>query len=246
MLVKYSKTAGIIIIGNEILSGKVQDVNSFYLATELRALGVNVKRISVIPDEEEVIGREVREFSDKYDYVFTSGGVGPTHDDVTMSGIAKGFGLKTMIHPDLEKFLTAKYNSQLNKAVLKMTEVPEGAEIIVTSTIRFPIVVFKNIFIFPGIPEYLRTKFSLIKERFRTSPIYLKKLFLSARESEIACILNESVAENADVTFGSYPVVGNKEYSVIVIAESKSADSLHKAVEYFLNRLPENKLVRIE
>ena len=93
------KTAGIIIIGNEILSAKVRDINSFYLASELRALGVDVRRISVIPDEIGSIAGEASEFSNAYDYVFTSGGVGPTHDDVTMAGIAKGFGLKRISHP---------------------------------------------------------------------------------------------------------------------------------------------------
>ena len=94
---KSTKKAGILIIGNEILSGKVHDCNSYYLASELRALGVSVERIMVIPDEVDIIGSEVAAFSEKYDYVFTSGGVGPTHDDITMEGIAKGFGVKLIV-----------------------------------------------------------------------------------------------------------------------------------------------------
>jgi FAD synthetase len=105
---KDPKTAGIIIIGNEILSGKVHDSNSFYLSNELRALGINVRRISVIPDEIEAIGREVREFSERYDYVFTSGGVGPTHDDVTMAGVAKGFGVRLIRHPEILRILSLR------------------------------------------------------------------------------------------------------------------------------------------
>jgi FAD synthetase len=98
-----TRTAGIIIIGDEILSGKIQDVNSFYLASELRKLGVNLMRISVIPDNTEVIGNEAVEFSGKHDFVFTSGGVGPTHDDVTMEGIARGFD-KTDQAPSAEEY----------------------------------------------------------------------------------------------------------------------------------------------
>ena len=240
------KTAGIIIIGNEILSAKVRDINSFYLASELRALGVDVRRISVIPDEIGSIATEASEFSNTYDYVFTSGGVGPTHDDVTMAGIAKGFGVKLTSHPEIKNFLSEKYNNQINAAVLKMTEVPEGADVIFFENIRFPIISFRNIFIFPGIPEYLKNKFSLIKERFRCPAFYLRRVFLNVRESDIAGILNEVVAENEGVDFGSYPVLGNPEYMVIVTAESRSDISLKKAVDCFLSRLPSGRLVRVE
>ncbi len=241
-----TKTAGIIIVGNEILSGKVQDSNAFYLVSELRTLGVNVMRISVIPDDIGIIGSEAAVFSKKYDYVFTSGGVGPTHDDVTMAGISKGFGVKLIIHPEFEKLLRSRYGDNINDAVLKMAEVPEGAEIIDLGNTNFPLVSFKNIFIFPGIPEYLRRKFSLIKERFRCPTFYLKRFFLNANESDIAAMLNEIVAENTDVSFGSYPVIGNPQYKIMVTAESKSETALDRASAGFLNVLPKDMIVRVE
>jgi molybdenum cofactor synthesis domain-containing protein len=98
-----SKTAGIVIIGNEVLSGKTQDSNSHFFCAELRQLGVDVQKISTIPDEIELIGQEVAAFSKRFDWVFTSGGVGPTHDDVTIDGIARGFDLKVIRHPDIER-----------------------------------------------------------------------------------------------------------------------------------------------
>ena len=241
-----TKTAGIIIIGDEILSGKVHDSNSFYLATELRKLGVNLMRISVIPDDTEIIGTEAREFSKTYDCVFTSGGVGPTHDDVTMEGIAKGFDVKLIRHPQLEKYFRSKYPGTLNAAVLKMTEVPEGSEIIDFSDTSFPLVFYRNIFVFPGIPEYLRNKFSLIKERFRSSAFYLKRLFLKARESDIAEILNAVVAENRDVSFGSYPILGEPDHNIIVTAESKSEDALATAVDKLIRQIPRDIVVRVQ
>jgi len=122
-----TRTAGIIIIGDEILSGKVHDSNSFYLASELRQLGVSLKRIIVIPDEPEIIGREAAVFSEQYDFVFTSGGVGPTHDDVTMEGIAKGFSAKLIRNHQLEDYFRSKYRERLNDALMKMAEVPEGS-----------------------------------------------------------------------------------------------------------------------
>lgn len=241
-----TRTAGIIIIGDEILSGKVHDSNSFFLASELRKLGVNLKRILVIPDDPELIGREAAVFSEQYDLVFTSGGVGPTHDDVTMEGIAKGFTVKLMRHPQLENYFRAKYGQQMNDALLKMAEVPEGAEIIDLGNMSFPLVLYRNIFIFPGIPEYLRNKFSQIRERFRSSSFHLRRLFLNADESDIAAILNTIVAENREVSFGSYPILGNAEYKIIVTAESKSEDALSKAMEKVLGKIPGEIVVRVE
>jgi molybdenum cofactor synthesis domain-containing protein len=241
-----TRTAGIIIIGNEILSGKVHDSNSFYLASELRKLGIDLMRISVIPDDVEIIGSEASAFSRQYDFVLTSGGVGPTHDDVTMEGIAKGFALRMIRHPQLEDYFRSKYSGQMNDAILKMTEVPEGAEIIDPGNMSFPLVVYRNIFIFPGIPEYLRNKFSLIKERFRSSAFHLRRLFLDARESDIAEILNTVVRESGDVSFGSYPILGNPEYKIIVTAESKSEAALNSAVEKLLSRIPGDIVVRVE
>jgi molybdenum cofactor synthesis domain-containing protein len=240
------RTAGIIIIGNEILSGKVHDSNSFFLASELRALGVSVMRISIIPDDIETIGKEAVLFSKSFDYVFTSGGVGPTHDDITMEGIARGFGVNLRKHPVLEGKFRIRYGGSMNESVMKMAEIPEGAEIIDTGEKNFPLVLFKNIFIFPGIPEYLRKKFSLIKERFRCPSFHLKRFFLNAEESHIAAILNSVVEDNKDVTFGSYPVVENPEYKIMITLESKSEGLLSKAAEELLRKIPEKLLVRVE
>lgn len=240
------RTAGIIIIGNEILSGKVQDINSHFLAAELRGLGVSLLRISVIPDDVEVIGSEAALFSGSFDFVFTSGGVGPTHDDITMEGIAKGFGVGLMRHPELEKRFRQRYGDAVNEAVLRMADVPEGAGLIELGETRFPLVTFRNICIFPGIPRYLREKFSLIKEKFRSSAFYLKRLFLNAEESEITAVLNRVVEDNRNVIFGSYPSLGNPEYRILVTAESKSEDDLNAAMERLLEGLPKEIVVKVE
>jgi molybdenum cofactor synthesis domain-containing protein len=224
-----AKTAGIIIIGNEILSGKVGDTNSPFLASELRELGISLRRISVIPDDAETIGREAAEFSEQYDYVFTSGGIGPTHDDVTVEGIARGFRVRVIKHPDLVSYFQQRHGDRLNAAILKMAEVPEGAGILDLGDRSFPLVLFRNVFIFPGIPQYLEEKFAAIKERFRCPQCHLRKLFLKANESDIAETLNGIVAKNAEVAFGSYPVLENSEYTVMVTAESRSLDVFVKA-----------------
>ncbi len=240
------KKAGIIIIGNEILSGKVIDANSSFLAKELREIGVNLMQISVIPDDAETIGKETLEFSETYDYVFTSGGVGPTHDDVTMEGIASGFHVGIVRHPELVRHLMNYCGGRTNAAVMKMAEVPEGAEIIDLGNAGFPLVSFRNVFIFPGIPQYLVRKFSAIKERFRCSPFYLRRLYLDAKESDLAEILNTVVAENRDVAFGSYPIIDNPGYKVVVTAESRSRERVDRSVEDLIKRLPREMIVRVE
>jgi len=240
------RSAGILIIGNEILSGKVEDSNSSFLATELRALGVCLTHISVIPDDVEVIGKEAVGFSEAHDFVFTSGGVGPTHDDVTMEGIAKGFNVRVIPHPELVTYFRAHYGDRVNPAILKMAEVPEGAELIHAPGMGFPLVSFKNIFILPGIPQYLIKKFSAIKERFRSTAIHLRRLFLRANESDIAETLNSVVRTYSDVAFGSYPILENPEYSIIVTAESRSEDALNQSVAELISRLPRTVIVRAE
>ena len=240
------KTAGIIIIGNEILSGKVQDSNSYYLASELRSLGIDVKRISVIPDDIETIGQEVFRFSGKYNYVFTSGGVGPTHDDVTMAAVADGFGVSLVSNEKIREILLSRYTRKPNSATLKMTEIPEGSEVIFNENMRFPVIAFKNVFIFPGIPDYVKNKFTAIKERFRSSSFYLKRIFLDSHETEITESLNRVVADNQDVMFGSYPILGEEDYRIIITAESKSEEYLKRAVDKLLKLLPEEIIVRIE
>ena len=241
-----ASTAGIIVIGNEILSGKVQDSNSYFLASELRSLGASVMRISVIPDDAETIGREAILFSKSFDYVFTSGGVGPTHDDITMAGIARGFGVKLVRNQQLEDMFRRRYGNKINEAVLTMAYIPAGAEIIGLGNGRFPLVAFRNIYIFPGIPKYLEEKFSLVRERFRSTRIYLKKFFLDAEEADVAAVLNKTVAENQDVAFGSYPILDNPEYRIIITAESRSEEALKKAADEFAYKIPKEIIVRTE
>lgn len=240
------KTSGIILIGNEILSGKIQDINASYLCRELRGLGVDVRRISVIPDEVNVIGAEVTSFSQLYDYVFTSGGVGPTHDDVTMEGIAAGFGVKVVRHPVLRDQLSAFYRGNLTEARLKMAEVPEGGELLAGESLLFPLIVFKNVYIFPGIPEILQQKFEAVKERFREEPYYLRNLFVRMGEGSLAEYLNNLLREYPELMVGSYPVLDNPEYKVKVTLESKDSGYLNEAFQAFVTGLPSDAVVRVE
>ena len=244
-MIGETKTAGIIIIGDEILTGKVQDSNSFFLTKELWSRGINVCRISVIPDRTDEIAREVRSFSEKYDYVFTSGGIGPTHDDITIGGISQAFGVKTVISDILRKVLEQRH-SVLTPAQLKMAEVPEGAELLNDSDMKFPLIKFGNVFIFPGIPELLRKKFHAVEHRFSGPRIFLRRIYFRESESVLACYLNEIVAGEKGVKIGSYPATGSEDYSVMVTLECIDEARLDLAAKELLTRVPKEKIVRAD
>jgi molybdenum cofactor synthesis domain-containing protein len=239
------KTAGIIIIGDEILSGKVQDYNSFFMAQELWSHGVRLCRISIISDSIDEIAEEVRTYSERFDFVFTSGGIGPTHDDVTIAGVSRGFDVRTVVDPSLREQLEKK-QGPLSPEAMKMAEVPEGAEILNDEALSFPLIKFRNIFILPGIPQLLRKKFLAVEKLFDEPLIHLKKVYLNESESEIAPVLNEIVRRYTNVKIGSYPVLDNKEYMVMVTLESLDKTSLYEAMADLLNSVPDTKLMRLE
>ncbi len=238
------KTAGIIIIGDEILTGKVQDTNTFFMTKELWTRGIRVCRISVIPDLPDEIAREVRDFSNKFDFVFTSGGIGPTHDDITIEGISQAFGVRPVINDILKGFLEQRHKN-LTPAQLKMAEVPEGAELLHDGDLIFPLIKFKNIFIFPGIPELLRKKFFAVEKRFSGPKIFLKKVYFNETESLLAPYLDEIVGLKSGVKVGSYPVVNNRDYSVMVTLESTDEEGLDSALRILLEKVPGENIVRV-
>jgi len=241
-----AKTAGILVIGNEILSGKTRDENALYFVRELRSLGVNVRKISVIPDELNLIASEVRHFSSSFDFVFTSGGVGPTHDDLTMEGIAAAFNQNIRRHPELESILRTYYNNDFIEANLRMADVPEGARLVGGRGMWFPVIAVENVFVFPGVPEILQRKFERIKEMFRESPYELREVYLRADEGQIAGILHEVMAEYPELMLGSYPYFDNPEYSIKLTLESKDAAYVKRAHDSLIGKLSKVRLTPIK
>jgi molybdenum cofactor synthesis domain-containing protein len=239
-------SAAIVVIGNEILSGKVTDANSPYLCRELRALGVEVGRISVIPDDIAVIAREVRALSEAYDLVFTSGGVGPTHDDLTMDGVARAFGLPLELNQSIAERIERAQGRKPSASQLKMAGVPAGAALIDAGDLWFPVVVVENVYIFPGIPELLRRKFESIRARFQGVPFVLKRVYVRQIESEIAPSLNDLLVEFPELLLGSYPRVGEQDFHVLLTLESRDAGYVQRALDSLLARLPAGAIARVE
>ena len=239
------KTAGIILIGNEILSGKITDANAAYLCRELRELGVEVRRVVVIPDDIALIAEEVAAFSKAFDLVFTSGGVGPTHDDVTIEGVARAMGVPVVRHPELVTLLERYYRETLTEAALRMAEIPEGAELVVAGELRFPNVAMRNVYVLPGVPEIFRRKFDAMRERFRDAPIHLKNVYVRIGEGTLADYLNALLGSFPLLAVGSYPELSNPEYRVKVTLESRDRGYLEQALADFLGRLPGDAVVKV-
>ena len=239
-------TAGLLVIGNEILSGKVVDTNSPYLARELRALGVDLERILTIPDDVETIAREVLDLSRAYDFVFTSGGIGPTHDDLTMEAIARAFGRKIVLNESMCARIERAQGKAANESQKKMAMIPDGASLIDAGDLWFPIVIVENVHIFPGIPQLLEKKFQSIRDRFRGVPFQLKRIYVKRSESDIAELLNRLLGEFPELMLGSYPRIGDPDFHVLLTLESRDEDYLRRAVDSLIARLPEGAIHKVE
>jgi len=240
-------TAGILIIGNEILTAKVQDENTPYLLKGLRARGIDVPRVHVIPDVVEEIADEVRTFSERFDFVLTAGGVGPTHDDVTMEGVARAFGEKLSCHSQMEGLLRgAIKGAEPNQSQLKMCQLPESAELIETPDLWFPLVQVHNVYVFPGIPRLLQLKFDAVADRFVGAPVFLRRVYVSLMETDLAHWLNELLEEFPALGLGSYPQSTPEGYRTLLTLESRDTNYVERALQVLVARIPPAALTRVE
>ncbi len=239
-------TAAILVIGDEILSGKTEDQNARLIIGELRELGVALRRIVVIPDDVEEVAKAVRELSSRFDHVFTSGGVGPTHDDVTLAGVAQAFNAPLVRHPNLEARLKTFFGPEVDESRLRMADVPEGAELLNIEESRWPMLAVKNVFILPGVPELFRKKFIAIRERFRVAPFFARAIYTLQEEFDIAEGLRIIAEAHPLVAIGSYPSYSSLEYRVKVTLESKDCVAVEDAATELIAILDHEKFVRSE
>ena len=231
------RTAGVVVIGDEILSGTFADENALFLIRELRGLGVDLRRITVIPDVLEEIADVVPWHAARFDFVFTSGGVGPTHDDVTMAGISRGFGVGVVRSPDLEAKVRGYWGAKLADANLRLADVPEGAVLVYGRDTTWPVVSFQNVYILPGVPALFKRKFLDISDRFRAEVVTLAKVYVGADEGTIAPSLDATVAAFADVKLGSYPRFDERDFRVMLTLEGVDAGRVAAAQDDLVSRL---------
>ena len=221
------RTAAVVIIGDEILSGKFADENGPYLIGRLRSLGVALRRLVTIGDAHDDIAEEVLRCSRQYDLVFTTGGVGPTHDDITMEGIAGGFGVPVEMSPRLIEILDGF--GLTDAANRRMALVPRGSELIEHPSLRYPVIQFRNVFVLPGVPKLVREKFEAIAERFTGPGIYSARVYATNHETAVAGALGEVNERHPAVAIGSYPRFGSQPYNLIVTLESTDPTALQAA-----------------
>jgi molybdenum cofactor synthesis domain-containing protein len=200
-------TAALAIIGNEILSGRTVDKNLAYLATELNRVGIQLREVRVVPDIEQEIIDAVNALRNKYDYLFTTGGIGPTHDDITSASIAKAFGVKMIRHPEAEKVLRAHYTpEQINEARLKMADVPEGSELIPNVVSSAPGFKVGNVFVMAGVPKIMQAMLGAAIPHLKGgASIHSVSITTNLPEGTIAAGLTEIQNRYTDLDIGSYP-----------------------------------------
>jgi molybdenum cofactor synthesis domain-containing protein len=239
-------TAAIIVIGNEVLAAKVVDENGPWLAKELRALGVELRRIETVPDEIPLIVDAVHRARAHARWVFTSGGIGPTHDDVTIAALARALGRRVVSDPRSLQLLETKFGDRLNPALRRLAEIPEGAELTWDEEALFPVITLEGVTILPGVPALLRAGFSCVRERFRAAPIFSSAVYLSIGEGRLAAHLDATVSEHPGVSIGSYPRFDTAEYRVKVTFDGRDEAEVAAARRAFVTRLPAGVVVREE
>jgi molybdenum cofactor synthesis domain-containing protein len=236
--------AAILIIGNEILSGRTQDTNTSTLATWLNSIGVKVGEVRVIPDIEKTIIDTLNVLRANYNYVFTSGGIGPTHDDITAESISKAFEIKYEIHKEAYKILEAYYKpGEFNDGRQKMVWMPENANLILNPTSGAPGFSVENVFCLPGVPSILKSMLGgLTNKIVGGEPILSHTISLRTVESEIANSLTKVQDDNIDVEIGSYPFFQAGKLGVSIVIRSEDQSKIDNCNSQILKFVTEKKI----
>ena len=236
--------AGIIIIGNEILSGRTKDLNTSALSKWLNSIGIKVVEVRAIPDIEEIIINTVNELKQKFDYVFTSGGIGPTHDDITSESVSKAFSLKYEIHKEAYKILEKYYGTnEFNEGRQRMSWMPSKANLILNPASGAPGFYVENVFCLPGVPSILESMLpSLTNKLIGGEPILSKTISLRTLESEIAKPLKQVQEKNKDVDIGSYPFFKKGRIGVSIVLRSRDQSKIDKCNSQILEFIKEKKI----
>ena len=248
MTKKTKVNAAILIIGNEILSGRTKDTNTSTIATWLNSIGVKVEEVRVIPDIEQKIIDTLNFLRKTYDYVFTTGGIGPTHDDITAASVSKTFGLKYEIHKEAYKILEAYYKAgEFNEGRQKMVWMPENANLILNPTSGAPGFNVDNVFCLPGVPSILKSMLGgLTNSIVGGEPILSLTISLRTIESEIANSLTKVQDDNKDVEIGSYPFFQAGKLGVSIVIRSEDQSKIDSCNAQILNFVNEKKIEVVE
>jgi molybdenum cofactor synthesis domain-containing protein len=242
------RNAALLIIGNEILTGKIQDENTPFIARALFSIGIRLERVIVCPDEIDVIARDLDALRRAHDIVFTSGGVGPTHDDVTLDAVAKCFDAPIGRSGEMEALIRAHFGERTTEDHLRMALLPVGARLVHGVDVTWPTVAMENVYVLPGVPEILRWKFAVIqRELDRGESFFSEAVFTHADEGEIAGLLHDLTREFPSLVIGSYPKMpGAADHRVKVTFDGRDQGDVIAAADRFVERLPAAAFLRRE
>ena len=214
-------SAALLIVGNEILSGRTTDANLPYIAGRLNTLGIRLSEVRVVPDIESEIVDAVNMLRARYTYVFTTGGIGPTHDDITADCVAKAFGVPLIEHPEARRRLQERYDEsgiELNEARLRMARTPEGATLIDNPVSAAPGFQVENVFVMAGVPKIMQAMFESLRERLvGGEPLLSRSIACHLPEGMLAQGLGEIQARHDGVDIGSYPSYSSVGFGVAVV-----------------------------
>ena len=235
------RTAAALVIGNEILSGKVEEANVGVLARTLRGLGISFVRVVTVPDVIDVIAAEIKALSRSHTWLFTSGGVGPTHDDVTVEVAAKAFDRKVVTDPKMETMLRAHYKDKCTPGHLRMALIPQGASLETTDEVRWPTILIENTWLLPGVPEVFRMKLPVVVARVRTAddvPFVSHAVYTRMDEGDLKPLLDAVVTAHPRVEVGSYPKWNDLSYKTKLTFDGRDDAAVTAARDDFVRRLP--------
>ncbi len=235
-----SPTAAAIVVGNEILSGKVSEANVYELARVLRSSGVLLSRVVIIPDDVEIIAREVASLRAAFDHVVTSGGVGVTHDDVTIASVARAFGVPVVRDPEIEELIRRQYGEKVHQNHLALANVPQGARKLLAEGYVWPLVAIENVYVLPGIPEIFQRKLGILAAHLAKAgaPFLSRAVYTRMDEALLKPLLDEVVAHHPSVEVGSYPRWNDPKYETKVTFDGKDREAVERALEHFRKLLP--------
>ena len=236
--------AAILIIGNEILSGRTQDTNTSTLARWFNSIGVKVNEVRVIPDDEKIIVDAINVLRKENNYVFTTGGIGPTHDDITAQSVSKAFGRKYKIHKQAFEILEAYYKpGEFNEGRQRMVWMPEDAELILNPSSGAPGFSVENVFCLPGVPSIMQSMLGGLKNKIvGGEPILSHTISLRTVESEIASSLTKVQDKNKEVEIGSYPFFHAGKLGVSIVLRSEDQKKIDICNSQILEFIEEKKI----
>ena len=236
-----------IIIGNEVLSAKVVEQNGAHLISELRRHGMPLQRMLFVPDEIDAIVEAVSLARRVSKWVITSGGIGPTHDDITVRAVSLALGRRVVRLPQLEEGVRRYYGARATAEAMRLADAPEGAELLTRTGVWYPVLSCDGVFMLPGVPQLFRLQLETVLQRLPSAKLVTDVMYLRLTEPELANVLDTAALKMPDVAFGSYPQFDpTLDYRVKITIEASTPERAAEAGEFLRTRWPQDAIIRSE